>query len=54
MGRLVRVPQRANDDLPIAGLEGVLEPASTTREAVPSDLEDMLRKQMVAARLPIS
>jgi hypothetical protein len=37
MGRLVRVPQRANDDLPIAGLEGVLEPASTNREAVPPD-----------------
>jgi hypothetical protein len=33
MGRLVRIPQRANDDLPIAGLEDVLGPGIARTEA---------------------
>ena len=32
MGRLVRVPQHANDDLPIAGLEDMLGPGLGTSE----------------------
>jgi hypothetical protein len=35
MSRLVRIPQRADDDLLIAGLEGVLEPAPGASEAMP-------------------
>ena len=36
MGRLLRIPQRADDDLPIAGLEDVLGPGLARNEgAVP-------------------
>jgi hypothetical protein len=44
MGRLVRIPQRTNDDLPIAGLEDVLGPGLVRNEGAVPEADNYMER----------
>jgi hypothetical protein len=44
MGRLVRIPQRTNDDLPIAGLEDVLGPGLARNEGAVPEADNYMER----------